>query len=60
MPPAKIRKRDGRIVDFDQSKITNAIFKAAQAVGGSDRELAQKLSDQVVALIDRLGYTLPT
>ena len=60
MPPKKIRKRDGRIVDFDRSKITEAIFKAARAVGGSDRELAQKLSDQVVALIDRLGYTLPT
>ena len=44
----KVRKRDGRIVPFEQEKITNAIFKAAQAVGGSDRELAQKLSDQVV------------
>jgi len=60
MPPKKIRKRDGRIVDFDQSKITEAIFKAARAVGGSDRELAKRLSDQVVALIDRLGYTLPS
>jgi ribonucleoside-triphosphate reductase len=48
----KIRKRDGRIVPFEQEKITNAIFKAAQAVGGTDRELAKKLSDQVVAIIN--------
>ncbi|MEM3030976.1 MAG: ribonucleotide reductase N-terminal alpha domain-containing protein [Candidatus Micrarchaeia archaeon] len=48
-----IRKRDGRIVPFDQEKITNAIFKAAQAVGGKDRELAQKLSDQVVEELEK-------
>jgi len=48
----KIRKRDGRIVPFEQEKITNAIFKAAQAVGGTDRELAKKLSDQVTAIIN--------
>ena len=35
----KVKKRDGRIVDFNQERITNAIFKAAQAVGGKDREL---------------------
>lgn len=28
---SKIRKRDGRILDFDQEKITNAIFKALVA-----------------------------
>ncbi len=46
--PSKIRKRDGRIVDFDQEKITVAIYKAAESVGGRDRELAQQLSDTVV------------
>ena len=30
----KIIKRDGRTVDFDIEKITNAIFKAAQVLGG--------------------------
>ena len=30
----KIRKRDGSIVDFDQSKISNAIAKAVYAVRG--------------------------
>ena len=47
----KIIKRDGRIVDFDKEKIANAIFKAAKAVGGRDRELASRLADQVVSLL---------
>jgi len=45
---SKIRKRDGRIVEFDQEKITRAIYKAAESVGGHDRELAQQLSNKVV------------
>ncbi len=34
----KIRKRDGRIVEFAPEKITNAIFKAAQGVAVKDVE----------------------
>ncbi|MEM5836453.1 MAG: ribonucleoside triphosphate reductase [Candidatus Aenigmatarchaeota archaeon] len=49
----KIIKRDGRIVDFDQNKITEAIWKAAQAVGGKDRSLSEKLSFQVVELLKK-------
>ncbi len=48
----KIKKRDGRIVNFDKEKIVNAIFKAAQAVGGRDRELAKRLADQVVQILE--------
>ena len=48
----KIRKRDGSIVPFDQNKITEAIWKAAQAVGGEDRELTNILSDEVVSIIE--------
>lgn len=44
---SEIRKRDGRIVPFDPEKITDAIFKAAQAVGGSDRDLAVALTNKV-------------
>ncbi|MBL7054730.1 vitamin B12-dependent ribonucleotide reductase [Candidatus Woesearchaeota archaeon] len=44
----KITKRDGRVVDFDKEKIINAIFKAAQSVGGEDRKLAEDSSDLVV------------
>jgi len=47
----KIRKRNGKIVDFDQEKITEAIWKAAKSVGGRDRNLAQSLSGEVVEII---------
>ena len=50
---SKIRKRDGRVVDFDQEKITKAVWAAAQAVGGRDRSLAERLSDQVVAILEQ-------
>ncbi|MFH1508680.1 MAG: adenosylcobalamin-dependent ribonucleoside-diphosphate reductase [bacterium] len=46
--PLKIRKRNGDVVDFDNNKITEAIFKAAKAVGGSDRKLAEKIAAKVV------------
>jgi ribonucleoside-triphosphate reductase len=46
-----IRKRDGRVASFDQSKITDAIFTAAKAVGGSDRTTAQSVSDSVVGIL---------
>jgi len=56
----QIRKRDGRIVDFDQEKITEAIWKAAQAVGGRDRNLAKRLSNQVVQLlVERFAGEIP-
>ncbi|MEM2896824.1 MAG: ribonucleotide reductase N-terminal alpha domain-containing protein, partial [Candidatus Bathyarchaeia archaeon] len=48
-----IRKRDGRIVEFDKEKITSAIFKAAQAVGGSDRKRAEELADMVVEVLEK-------
>ena len=48
-----VRKRDGRLEPFDQERITNAIWKAAKAVGGKDRELAKRLSDQVVVELKR-------
>lgn len=48
----KIQKRDGRIADFDQEKITEAIWKAAQNVGGKNRKLAEKISKQVTSLLE--------
>ncbi|MEM3673529.1 MAG: ribonucleoside triphosphate reductase [Candidatus Bathyarchaeia archaeon] len=48
-----VRKRDGRLEAFDQERITNAIWKAAKAVGGKDREQAKKLSDQVVEILKK-------
>ncbi len=52
MKISKIKKRDGRIVDFDKSKITNAIFKAARAVGGNDMQTASLLTEKVVQLLE--------
>jgi ribonucleoside-triphosphate reductase len=43
-----VRKRSGKIVPFDRKKITTAIFKAAQEVGGKDRETAERLTDEVL------------
>jgi ribonucleoside-diphosphate reductase alpha chain len=48
-----IRKRDGRIVDFDQTKIAEAIWKAAKAIGGKDRKLADELAAQVVERLQK-------
>jgi ribonucleoside-triphosphate reductase len=57
----KIRKRDGRIVDFDANKITEAIWKAAQSVGGKDRSIAEKLTKEVVRRInEKFAGKIPT
>ncbi|MCX7985640.1 MAG: ribonucleoside triphosphate reductase [Bacteroidales bacterium] len=48
MSLSKIVKRDGQIVDFNQEKITYAIFKAMRAVGKPDRLKAEKYSNRVV------------
>lgn len=50
--PSKIRKRDGRIVAFEPSKIAIAIGKAFKAVGEEDGEVAARLAEEVVNLID--------
>jgi ribonucleoside-diphosphate reductase alpha chain len=49
----QIRKRDGRIVDFNQNKITEAIFKAFRARGQEDRNLAERVSDKVVEALNK-------
>ncbi|HEC81553.1 MAG TPA: adenosylcobalamin-dependent ribonucleoside-diphosphate reductase [Thermoplasmatales archaeon] len=62
MAITKIEKRDGRIVDFDQSKITNAILKAIIAVGEEDKVNANILSDQVVKELEKKygPHNIPT
>lgn len=55
----KIKKRDGRLVDWDQSKITNAIFKALTATD-QDPSRADELSDKVVLFLNqRLAGGIP-
>lgn len=46
-------KRSGAIVPFNQDRITNAIYRAAVSVGGRDQETAEKLSNQVVELLEK-------
>jgi ribonucleoside-triphosphate reductase len=48
----KIRKRDGKVVDFNPIKITNAIWKAAQAVGGKDHRKPAYLTDKVIEKLE--------
>lgn len=61
MTVTKIKKRDGRLVPFDQSKIAAAITKAFNATyKPGQEEAAQRLADQVLALLaeDSLGRGL--
>lgn len=53
----KIRKRDNRVVEFDPSKITNAIKKAGEATGEFTEKEAKKLTLRVLSLAHemRLG-----
>lgn len=49
----QVVKRDKSVVPFNQSKITNAIFKAGQATGEFGVEVAQYLSDEVVKILEQ-------
>jgi len=49
----KIRKRDGRIVIFDQNKVTNAIYKATKSIQKEDKKLAEKLTKKVVHVLEK-------
>jgi ribonucleoside-diphosphate reductase alpha chain len=51
-----IRKRDGRIVDFAQFKISDAIYKALVATGKPDYPLAERLANNVVQKMVQQGY----
>jgi ribonucleoside-diphosphate reductase alpha chain len=52
MAIAKIRKRDGRIVDFDSGRIKDAIHKAFIAVELGNGEKAESATEEVVKLLD--------
>ncbi|MBI5208075.1 MAG: anaerobic ribonucleoside-triphosphate reductase [Candidatus Firestonebacteria bacterium] len=50
---AQVKKRNGNIVIFDKKKIADAIFKAARAVGGEDRLLADELAEAVTLYLTK-------
>ncbi len=43
----KIIKRDGRCTEFHIDKIANAIYKAAEVLGGKDHDMALELAQKV-------------
>jgi len=57
----KIRKRDGSVVPFQKEKITEAIWKAAKAVGGKDKNRTEELSELIIKKIDEkhTNYEIP-
>ncbi|MBE6872920.1 MAG: anaerobic ribonucleoside triphosphate reductase [Ruminococcus albus] len=56
----KIKKRDGRTVTFNIEKIAQAIYKAAESVGGSDYETALELSGKVVDMLMAKNVITPS
>lgn len=50
----KVVKRDGKIVEFNSEKITDAIAKAAQVTKEFDKSTAQNLTEKVVELTRQL------
>lgn len=50
----KVVKRDGKIVEFNSEKITDAIAKAAQVTKEFDKNTAQNLTEKVVELTKQL------
>ncbi len=57
----KIRKRNGQYVEFQSEKITEAMFKAGQATGEFDKEMAEKLTCRVINLAQQiLSHKVPS
>ncbi len=56
----KIQKRDGRLVTFNIEKIANAIFKAAQSVGGENYDEALQIAGKVGDLLMEKKLSNPT
>ena len=49
----KVQKRDGTIIEFDEIKIRNAIFKAITATGQGDGEETKKVLARVIQILNR-------
>ena len=49
----KVRKRDGRLLAFDETKIADAIHKAGCAVGNDDRFLAEELAGVATLFLEK-------
>jgi len=49
---SEVKKRDGRITDFDPNRIRNAVHKAFLAVELGDGEKAESITSEVVRLLE--------
>ena len=57
--PKKIIKRNGSVVPFRREKITEAVYAAAVAVGGRDRNPAEQVTTDVISRLESVeddGY----
>ena len=60
MPIVKLKKRDGRMVDFDLDKISGAINKAFEATyKPGQEETATQLATEVLAILEAEGNDIP-
>ncbi len=50
----KIRKRDGKVTDFNPVRITNAIWKASNALGNKDLIKSQDITEVVVSKLQEI------
>ena len=48
-----IKKREGRLVEFDKKKITEAIFAAMLAAGEKNKTLPGKVTEQVIIKLEK-------
>lgn len=49
----KVKKRDGRLADFDAARITSAIYKAITATGQGDGAKSNQVTEKVIKIFNR-------
>jgi hypothetical protein len=58
---SKIRKRDGRITDFDQAKIASSITRAGRKTGSGDELLSEELASVITLFLEKTcGQGIPS
>lgn len=50
--PSTIRKRDGRLQDFEADKLSRSLFMATEAIGSPNAFLARELTDGVLHFLE--------
>jgi ribonucleoside-diphosphate reductase alpha chain len=55
----QIKKRDGTVVDFDTSRISNALFKASQSIGQPDLHQAKAIAEKAAEYLELMDVDNP-